>query len=922
MEFIKANQFSERWKEAKYERGEAQTFWNEFFSIFEIDRKRVASFEEPVKKLGGKQGYIDLFWRGKLLIEHKSLGKDLGKAKTQAIDYFPNLKDEELPRYILVCDFQNFELYDLVEDREWKFELSQLSEKLHLFDFLIDDTKKSFDERIELNLKAGYLIGDIHDELQKSGYFGKDLEIFLVRQLFLLFADSTDIWNKNLFLEWFDTSKDPHFLGGNLALLFQVLNTPIEKRSKNLDDLTKRFPYVNGDIFKENLPIAFFDEVLKNKFLEALRFDWSQINPVIFGSIFQASMDKDQRAELGSHFTSENNILRAIEPLFLKDLRDEFQRNIGNRKELEKLQQKIANLKFLDPACGSGNFLIVAFRKLKELEIDIIREINTIPLISIEQFYGFEIDELPAKITEMAMLLIDHQMNRKIEKIFGKADFNIPIKRSANIYHINSLQRDWNETLNYQKVDYIFGNPPFLGARVQNANQKEDMRNVFDNVKGFNNLDYVSAWFLKSADYMELNPKTETAFVSTNSIVQGEQVSTLWGEIVVNMGLNINFAHQTFKWKNEAKNNAQVHCVIVGFGKENRKEKYIFEYPDLRGEPHRKVAKKINQYLIEGETPNIINRKKHIQKDALEMMIGNKPIDGGNYIFSEDEKNEFLQSEPKAEKFFREFLGAREFLNREKRYILFLKDASPKELKSMPKVLERVENVRKLRLNSNSKPTQILAETPTKYHIETFPENSYLVLPETSSEFRKYIPIGFVEEKILVSNSIKVLPNASLYHFGILTSSIHMDFMRYVAGRLKSDYRYSIGIVYNNFPFPENVLEKERKNIEKLSKNILEVREKFGDSSLSDLYNINSMPSELLKAHKNLDLAVDKLYNGGKSFKNGDERVAKIFEIHNELTKDLISDEKKIERKRTIKREPLKVVDEVERKSVQANFEL
>jgi hypothetical protein len=715
----KAIDFSKRWKSAKYERGEAQTFWNEFFQIFGVDRKRVASFEEPVKKLGNKQGFIDLFWKGKLLIEHKSLGKDLGKAKTQAIDYFPNLSDEELPRYILVCDFQNFELSDLEEDQEWKFQLSELSENLHLFGFVIDDFRKIFDERVELNLKAGYLLGDFHTEFEKSGYDKKDMEIFLIRQLFLLFADNTNIWKKNLFLEWFDSLKSPDLIGGRLAYLFQVLNTPIEKRSKNTDELTKDFPYVNGEIFSQSLEIASFDEVMREKFLEALKFDWSQINPVIFGSIFQASMNVETRGELGSHFTSEENIMKLINPLFLENLKNRFEKNRGNRKSLEKLHGEIANLKFLDPACGSGNFLIITYRELRKLEMEILKITGSFPIVSISQFYGFEIDELPSRITEVAMLLIDHQMNQLHQKTFGSAQFNIPIKKSANIYKLNSLEKDWNEVIG--EVNYIIGNPPFLGARNQSAKQKADLKTVFDNVKGAGNLDFVSAWFLKSADYMEIYPKTQTALVSTNSIVQGEQVGTLWSEILDNMNFEINFAHQTFKWSNEAKGNAQVHCVIIGFG-ESQKEKKIFEYETVKSEPVQKIVKKINPYLIEGESAFILNRSKHIQKGNLEMVIGNKPIDGGNYIFTETEKDDFLQTEQKANKFFREFLGAREFLNSEKRFILWLGEATPKELKSMPKVIERVQNVRKLRLESRSKPTQVLGETPTRFHIETIPK--------------------------------------------------------------------------------------------------------------------------------------------------------------------------------------------------------
>jgi hypothetical protein len=933
-----ALQFMERWKNESYEKGEAQTFWNEFFEIFGVDRKFLAEFEKPIQKLSGNIGFIDLFWEGKLLIEHKSLGKDLSKAKDQAMSYFETLQEEEQPRYLLVCDFQRFELTDLKNDTEWRFELSELADNLNLFSFIAVDDEVIYDERTKLNLEAGHLMRDFRDHLLHSGYNGKDTEIFLTRQLFLLFADNIEVkeWEKNLFLKWFDEVKDPRYIGGEITKLFQILDSPKESRSKDLDELTKQFPYINGNIFKERLPISFFDWKMREKFMEILRFDWSQINPVIFGTIFQDNIDTADRREHGNHFTEEENILKVINPLFLEKYRNRFEKSRKSSKKLRELHRELANLKFLDPACGSGNFLIITYRELKRLEIEMIKEDSSIyPAISIEQFYGFELLELPSKITEVAMLLVDYQMSKEYQNtLFSDPDLNIPIKKSANIFHINSLKEDWGEVLNGQKVDYIIGNPPFYGSKLQTKEQKSELLKVFDNLKGVGNLDYITAWFIKSADYIEQNPQTETAFVSTNSIVQGEQVAILWHEIIANMGLTINFAHQTFIWSNRAKETAKVHCVVVGFGKEEWREKQIFEYPvekvfskrfnrlvKREGTPVKKVVKEISPYLIEGKSAFILNRNKHIQKDSLEMVIGNKPIDGGNFIFSEDEKKQFLEAEPEAEKFFREFFGAKEFLRNEKRYVLWLGEISSKELEAIPKVLERVQNVKKLRLESKSKPTQKLAETPTRFHIETIPNSRYLAIPKTSSENRRYIPIGFLEPDILVSDSMFSLSDATLYQFGVLTSSMHMAFMRYTAGRLESRYRYSIGIVYNNFPFPvKKVTKLQRENIEKLSQQILDIREEHSDSSLAKLYSPETMPEELLKAHLELDKAVDRLYTDrGRHFRSDTERVQKLFEIHRELSKDLLSDEVKPKKRKSSLKKP-KVERKFE-KAVQGELE-
>ena len=887
----RALKFQNEWAGTTYERGEAQSFWNDFFQIFDVSRRRVATFEEPIKKLGGSQGFMDLFWKGQLLVEHKSFGKDLRKAKTQALDYFPNMPERDLPKFILVCDFQNFELYDLDENMEYHFTLDELHKNIEIFAFIAGYQKKTYKEEEPTNRAAAELMGKLHDKLLENGYEGHELELYLTRLLFCMFAEDTGIFPKNGFREFIDTytDEDGRNLGSQIGYLFQIFDTPNDKRAKNLDESFAQFPYVNGSVFSEQIRIATFDRSMREMLLDACAFDWSVISPAIFGSMFQASMDATKRGELGAHFTSEKNILKAIKPLFLDELWEEFGRIKNNPKQLQVFHAKISNLKFLDPACGSGNFLVIAYRELKLVEFEVLKVLKILTqLVHIDQFYGFEIEELPSRITQMAMLLIDHQMNLRFAQMFGEPHFNIPIVESANIFNVNALRVDWKELLSSTQIEYIIGNPPFLGSKLQSKEQKEDMGVVFKCVKNAGVLDFVAAWYIKAAQYIQ-GTNAKVALVSTNSITQGEQVGILWQELFNRYGVKIHFAHKTFKWNNEAKRNAAVFCVIIGFATHDTKTKRIFEYETPISEPHEIVVPNINPYLVSGEDFCIVNRSKPIG-DLPEMGIGNKPIDDGNYLFTEEEKANFLVLEPNAEPYFKLFYGATEFINNKLRYVLWLGDCSPSVLKSMPKAMERVEAVKKFRLSSSSFPTQKLASTPTRFHVENMPNSTYLALPETSSENRDYLPIGFMAPDILCSNAMKILPNATLYHFAILTSKMHNDWMRYVCGRLKSDYRYSVGIVYNNFPFPQKITDKQREQIETLAQAVLDARTEFPDSSLADLYNPLTMPPKLLKAHEALDKAVDKLYRK-EGFKSDTERVAHLFEMNRALT-SLMGDEK------------------------------
>lgn len=881
----RALKFQNEWAGEKYERGEAQSFWNDFFQIFDVSRRRVASFEEPIKKLGGSQGFIDLFWKGQLLIEHKSFGKDLRKAKTQALDYFPNMPERDLPKYILVCDFQNFELYDLDENAEYHFTLDELHKNIEVFAFIAGYQKKTYKEEEPTNRAAAELMGKLHDKLLENGYEGHELELYLTRLLFCMFAEDTGIFPKNGFREFIDTytDEDGRNLGSQIGYLFQIFDTPNDKRPKNLDESFAQFPYVNGSVFSEQIRIATFDRSMREMLLDACSFDWSVISPAIFGSMFQASMDTTKRGELGAHFTSEKNILKAIKPLFLDELWEEFEKVKKTPKALNAFHDKISRLHFLDPACGSGNFLVIAYRELKLLEFEIMKITQSLlPLIHIDQFYGFEIEELPSRITQMAMLLCDHQMNLRAAQMFGDPHFNIPIRESANIFNVNALRVDWKELLNGTHIDYIIGNPPFLGYTLQSKEQKEDMTLVFDGVKNAGVLDFVAAWYIKAAQLIQ-GTTAKAALVSTNSITQGEQVGILWQELFNRYGIKIHFAHRTFKWSNEAKRNAAVFCVIIGFAAHDTKTKRIFEYETPISEPHEMIVHNINPFLVSGEDFFLQSRRTHIQSFVPLITKGSQPTDGGNLILSDDEKDDFITAEPLAEKYIRPLMGAREFLNGDRRWCLWLVDANPAELFKMPKVMERIEAVKKFRLGSPKVPTQKQASTPTLFTEIRQPKGTFLLIPSHSSENRRYIPFGFFDETTISTNANLIVPNATLYHFGILTSLMHMDWVRYTCGRIKSDYRYSNEIVYNNFPFPIEITGKQYEQIEALAQSILDARAEFPDSSLADLYNPLTMPPKLLKAHEALDKAVDKLYRK-EGFKSDIERVAYLFELNRELT--------------------------------------
>lgn len=899
--------FSKEWENESREEAEAKSFLTEFFNVFGINRRKFATFEHRVKKLNDKDGYIDLLWKANILVEMKSRGQDLEKAYRQAKDYTQNLPQNELPKLILICDFENFHLYDLETDETHRFKLKDLVQNVQVFGFLLGYQKRTYKEQDPVNIRAAELMGKLHDSLEDSGYTGHPLEVYLVRLLFCLFAEDTSIFNKQQFQDYIEqrTSEDGSDLAAKLTELFYVLNTHEDKRLKNLDEQLAEFPYVNGKLFEEMLPPAAFNSKMRKSLLDCCMLDWSKISPAIFGSMFQSVMNPQERRNLGAHYTSEQNILKLIKPLFLDDLYAEFHSVKNSRLKLSDFHQRLGKMKFLDPACGCGNFLVITYRELRLLELEVLRslykkgdhvqgvlDLREIIFLNVNMMYGIEYEEFPARIAEVAMWLIDHQMNQVIGLEFGQNIPLIPLKKSATIVHGNALTTDWESVVPKSNLNYILGNPPFIGSKIMNALQRAEVVKEYGNIPGSGVLDYVTAWYAKAAKYIQ-DTAVEVAFVSTNSIVQGEQTAIMWNELLAKYHIKINFAHRTFKWSNEARGNAAVYCVIIGFAVKDRKEKKIFEYEHIKGEPHEIKAKNINPYLVDAPDILIGKRTKPLC-DVPPMSFGNMPLDGGNLLLTEEDRSEFLSKEPDAEKFILPLISAYEFLNGKKRYCLWLVDAQPNELKGLPEVLKRIEKVRKFRMDSVAPSTQKFAATPSTFRDKNNPE-SYILIPSTSSENRKYIPIGFFEKDTIANNSCHIIPNGTLYHFGILTSAMHMAWVSNVCGRLESRYRYSKDIVYNNFPWPENPSEKHKTAIEKFAQEVLDARAQFPESSLADLYDPLTMPPVLLKAHQNLDKAVDAAYTA-KTFTTETYRMEFLFALYEKYVAGMFAEGKKKKR--------------------------
>lgn len=961
-----AIRFTREWTGEKREAAEKQTFWNEFFDVFGIRRRVVASFEEPVRKISGDYGFIDLFWPGVVLIEHKSAGANLDKAESQAFRYIHDLartgRLKEIPRYVIISDFTRIALHDLEpEDQRGlplfdnilvsttEFPLTEFHRHIHSFAFIPGYKQHRFKEEDPINIRAAEILGALHDTLETGGYSGHRLERFLVRILFCLFAEDTGLFERETFKLYIlnRTVEDGSDLGLHLARLFDMLDTAPGQRQNNLDETLAAFPYVNGNFFAENLGFADFNREMRNALLAASQFDWSRISPAIFGSLFQAVMEPKERRQIGGHYTSERDILKVIRSLFLDDLRAEFEQVKADRStrrtaRMEEFHDKLCHLRFLDPACGCGNFLVITYRELRQIELEVLKEllggqreltldeVNRLSQVDVDQFYGIEIGEWPACIAEVALWLMDHQMNLKVSEAFGQLYQRLPLKKSPHIVCGNALRINWDhlisgsyidlhaDTLNVMKVeeepvhydvvnvaakkvnilteaelkklgtrqnekfDYILGNPPFIGKAFATLEQKDDLKAICGHIKGSGILDYVTGWYFKAAEYIQ-DSGTVVGFVSTNSITQGEQVGVLWNALFQKHGVKIHFAHRTFPWMSEARGKAHVHVVIIGFATHDSPNKKIYDYEgdQVTVTP----ATNISPYLVEG-SDLVVTKRRHPLCFAPDIVFGSMPNDGGNLLLTDEEKVELLKDAPSATRFIRPFLGSQEFIHGISRWCLWLNNASPEELLKVPEVMRRIEAVRTCRLKSNRSTTRELANTPTVFGENRQPTERYLAIPEVSSERRKYVPIGYLNPEVVASNKLYTISNANLFTFGVAASLMHMAWMRQVTGRLKSDFQYSGNMVYNSFPWPEPT-DKQHKAVEDAAQAVLDVRKEFPEATLATLYDPLTMPPSLVKAHAALDRAVDKCYRP-EPFTSERQRVEHLFALYEKLTAPLL----------------------------------
>ena len=906
-----AADFIKRWQGRGYEKGESQLFWIDLLTnVYGIsDAANFIRFEQQARL--DHTSFIDaMIPSTHVMIEQKSLGKNLrqpikqsdGNMLTpfqQAQRYSAVLPYSERPRWIVTCNFAEFDVYDMENPKgePSHIELKDLEREYYQLQFLVEVRSVHLERELQVSMQAGEIVGRIYDELIKQ-YDETDpmalrsLNILCVRLVFCLYAEDAGVFPRHDMFHDYLESFDVPSMRMALLQLFDTLNTPTDKRSKYIRSDLAAFPYTNGGLFAEETDIPQFTPELRKTLLQhaSLDFDWSLISPTIFGGVFESTLNPETRRAGGMHYTSIENIHKVIDPLFMNQLRREFEacKELPNDKKrvaaLLALQDKMAGLRFFDPACGSGNFLTETYLSLRRLENEILcivynqieRSIFENPIkVNIHQFYGIEINDFAVTVATTALWISEAQMIAETERIVNHDIDFLPLKSYANIHEGNSLRTDWNSICNKSELDYIIGNPPFVGARLMSESQKEDMLAIFGaKWKNVGNIDYVGAWYKRAADYMQ-GTAIQAALVSTNSISQGEQVANLW-QPLFEQGVRINFAHRTFRWDSEASLKAHVHVVVVGFSYVEWKQKLLFD------NGQKLEVSNLNAYLCDAPNVFIYSRSTSLC-DVPVMGIGNKPIDGGNYLFTKEEKEEFVKREPLSAAYFHPWYGATEFIQQQPRYCLWLGDCSPREIKSMPLCYERVTNVRELRLASKSAGTRKLADTPTRFHVENMPEGTSIIVPRVSSEKRKYVPMGFISQGIFASDSVHLIPSATLYHFGVLESNVHMAWMRAVCGRLEMRYRYSKDIVYNNFPWPE-ATDEQRAEIAQAAQRILNARQLYPDSSLADLYDPTLMPHELLKAHRDNDRLVMRLY-GFPTSMTETECVAQLFKLYQEKCK-------------------------------------
>lgn len=908
-----AKAFAKEWEGRGYEEGETQKFWLQLLNeVFGVEKPYAyIDFEERVKIKSTKR--IDAHIPSThVIIEQKSAhvnlhaaqqqsdGKKLTAAE-QAERYTIGLSYSDRPRWIITCNFVSFFIYDLEHPNSEPEEvlLKNLGKEIHRLGFLVNQTATHIKKEDEVSFKAGAIVGELYDEILKAYKDPaaestlKSLNQLCVRLVFCLYAEDAAIFGKkDMFHDYLITQSD---LRRALIDLFKVLDTKIDDRDPYLSDELAAFPYVNGGLFRGEIEIPRLNDRVRALLLQRAseNFDWSEISPTIFGALFESTLNPETRREGGMHYTEVENIHKVIDPLFLNDLRAELESikaqkdTKGRTRNLHAYQQKLASLLFFDPACGSGNFLTETYLSLRRIENEVIALINRDQMtmgdisnpiqVSINQFYGIEINDFAATVAATALWIAEAQMMEETEQIVRFNLDPLPLKSYTNITEGNALQLDWRECVPVERLNYIIGNPPFYGARNMTAEQKADLLMVFGaKWRHVGNLDYVCGWYRKAAELMQEHP-IRTALVSTNSITQGEQVANLWKPLMEEFGVHIDFAHRTFKWNSQANEKAHVHCVIVGCSVAPFKsKKYLFEGNQTIEADH------INAYLLDAEDVFVESRPKPLCQ-LPEIGIGNKPIDGGHYLFTQEERDDFVKKEPAAAPYFRRWYGADEFINNKVRYCLWLGECSPVELCRMPLCMERIERVRQLRLASPSAGTRKLADTPTRFHVENIPDAEYIIIPKVSSERRIYIPIGFMDNNALCSDLCFIVPQGGLFHFGVLTSKLHMVWLSTVGGRLKSDYRYSKDVVYNNYPWPTPT-EAQRTEVERCAQAVLDARNLYEGATLGEMYSKLYLFTELQRAHQKLDRAVEQCYRP-ENFSSDSEMLEYLFTMYQDLTK-------------------------------------
>ena len=887
------------YRDATSERADSQIFWRDFFNVFGINARRVGSFEKPVRNLytAAGRGRIDYLWKGTVLVEHKSRGENLDRAAGQARDYFAGLKDSELPRFVIVSDFARVRLYDLETGTDpTDFPLADLPTRLDLFGFISGYTTRRYGTLNPVDREASETLGKLHDLLEDDGFTGRSLDVWMVRTLFCLFADQAGIFQTGIFRDLIEqrTAEDGGDLGAWITRLHRVLATTETRRQTSLDESLVPFPYVNGKLFNEPVEQPDTNGRMRDALLECCKVNWALVSPAIFGSLFQSIKNREERRAGGEHYTTEANILKCLDPLFLDGLKKDLAA-AKRDAQLDAFLLKLRRIRIFDPACGCGNFLVVAYREIRRLELAALRQRYgrddaaqlvgvVLSQVNVDQMYGIEIEDWPAQIAQVALWLTDHQLNMELSHEFGLLRMRLPLVTAPTILTENALRHDWATFIKPGPDVYCVGNPPFSGAKYMSPAQRADVSFVFWGTRNAGVLDYVACWYRRAADWMAVDHRAETCFVSTNSLTQGEQPAVLWADLWPR-GVAVNFAHRTFRWTSEARGKAAVHCVIIGFSLTDRATKMLFDYDRVDGEPNAVAVGRINPYLVDGPQVAIRRRTRPVS-DSPEIFSGNQPIENGHYLFDDSERNNFIEAEPGSAPFFRKIVGSDEFLYGLDRWLLWLGDAEPQTIRGLPQVRERVALVQTWRRSRTRAQTVALGDTPTRIGIEIFPHRPYLAIPKVSSENRKYVPIAFLGPEVVSTDLMFLIPNATTYHFGVLTSRMHMTWTRAVCGRLKSDFRYSSGIVYNNFPWPAPS-PGQRRTIEMAAHKVLDARLAHPGATLADLYDPVAMPPDLTAAHSTLDRAVDAAYGQARGFATEAARLAFLFARYQALVAPL-----------------------------------